>query len=133
MGLPPFSSRNLTQVLEPIAQAANFRRTVNGKLVNLSGSQFTKYKSRISGSDQDTGAFDGIFPGQIVTVSCIQELSFLTGSEEGTRPAVDGAVRISGAYSFYRPVLVMMVTAGPTASWDEAAAGNTFSIDLEEV
>lgn len=133
IGVPPFSARNLTQTLEPIQQAANFRRTVNGTLVNLAPTQFAKYRSVISGADHDTGAFQLVFPGMIVTVECIQEIGVKNGNVADQRPAVPGSERNSGDYSFYRPILTMMVTAGPTASWDEAAGVNTHSIELEEV
>jgi hypothetical protein len=134
-GIPPFSARGLTQTLEPIAQAVKLQRDVNGGLHNLAAPQFTKYKSVISGSDHDTGAFSDVFPGQIIYVSCIQELGFLTSAGAGAdrRPAVEGSERVSGDYSFYRPELIMMVTAGPTASWDEWAGVNTWSIELEEI
>src|SRR4051812_15796454 len=78
IGLPPYAHRGLTQTLEPIAQAANARRTINGVLVDLSEDQFYKYSSQITCSDQDVPAFDGAFPGKIVTVDCVIELSYLT-------------------------------------------------------
>ncbi len=134
IGIPPWSARGLTQSLDPIPQAGDIRRTVNGAPVNLAAAQFKKYRSTISGSDHDTGAFSGIWPGQVVTVECIQELGYLTASGPGAddRTPVSGSVRLSGDYTFYRPALVMMVTGGPTASWAEWEAQNTWSIELEE-
>lgn len=135
VGIPPFSARGITQTLEPIQQAAKFARTVNGGMVNLAAPQFKKYKSVISGSDHDTGAFNGIFPGQVVTVDCIEELGYLTsnGPGDNDRPTTQEGPRVSGDFTFYRPRLTMMVTAGPTASWDEWAGVTTWSIELEEV
>jgi hypothetical protein len=132
IGVPQFSARALTQTLEPIKEAVSVRRTVNGGLINLAAPQFKKYKSVISGADHDTGAFGGVYPGLVVTVDCIQELGFLTGGA-ADRTIVAGSERVSGDYTFYRPRLVMMVTAGPTASWDEWAAVNTWSLELEEL
>ena len=134
-GVPPFSARGLTQTLEPITQAGKPERTVNGELINLAAPQFKKYRSVISGGDHDTGGFSGLFPGLVVTVDCIQELGYLTSSGPGDdgRTPVAGSERISGEFTFYRPQLTMMVTAGPTASWDEWGAINTWSIELEEV
>jgi hypothetical protein len=135
IGVPPFSARNITQTLDMIAQSAVMRRTVNGRMVNLAPPQFRKYKSAISGSDQDTGAFSGVFPGLAVTVDCVQELAFPTVRGRGAddRTAVPGTERVRGDHTFYCPRLDMVVTAGPTASWDEAAGVNTWSIELEEV
>jgi hypothetical protein len=47
-GLPPYAARGITQTLDPINQAANLRRTVNGDLKDISFSSFRKYKSTLS-------------------------------------------------------------------------------------
>lgn len=131
VGITPYSGRGLKQTLEPAAIGVQTRRTVNGLLVNLAPPQFAKYRSKISGSDQEPPAIDGIFPGAAVTVDCIAELSFPTGAAP-ERPVVAGSLRVQGNFTFYRPQLEMLVVglSLDAAEWD-AAVG--WSIDLEEV
>jgi hypothetical protein len=74
IGIPEYSARGLTQTLEPIDAAHQTRRTVNGELDDLSYAQFRKYKSTISGNDQEPPAVDGVWPGRVVTVECVTEL-----------------------------------------------------------
>lgn len=134
IGLPPYSARGLSQTLEPIQDSTQMRRTVNGKMVNLAGSQFQLYHSTISGNDIDPPAFDGVWPGRILTVDCIAELGYLTTSFSGQqRPSVDSVYRIVGDYTFYRPRLIMMVISPPNMTRAEWAAQSTWSIELEEV
>ncbi len=130
-GIPTYSARGLHQTIEPISVGVNVRRTVNGLLVNLAPLQFAKYKSRITGSDVDPPAVDGIFPGEPLTVDCIAELSFLTGAA-AQRPAVPNSERTDGAWTFYRPQLEMMVV-GFSLDTDEWGAQVAWSLDLEEI
>ena len=74
IGVPSYSARGLTQTLQPIEAAGSQRRTVNGTLVDLSQAQFRKYRSTIRCSDQQAPALDDVWPGKVVTVSCIAEL-----------------------------------------------------------
>jgi hypothetical protein len=87
IGIPDFSARGLTQTASPIDAAANARRTINGRLHNLSFNQFQKFKSTISCSDQAPPALDGIFPGHLLTVECMFSLSYPTGGSPN-RPVV---------------------------------------------
>src|SRR5436309_12059154 len=89
IGIPDYSARGLTQTLEPIEAAASLRRTVNGGLKDLSFAQFRKYRSTISCRDQEPPAVDGVWPGQVVTIDCIAELSYPTGGSSA-RPVVSG-------------------------------------------
>jgi len=130
-GIPPYAARGLKQTLDPIAAGAMTRRTVNGALVNLAPPQFQKYKSAITGSDQQPPAIDGIFPGLPVTVDCIVELSFPTGGAPD-RPAVPGSSRIEGNFVFYRPRLDMLIT-GYSIDTDEYGATVGWKLDLAEV
>ena len=132
IGVPPYSARGATQTLEPIDQAAQLRRTVNGALVDLSRSEFRKYRSTISCSDQQPPAVDGLWPGQIVTVGCIAELSYLTSGGSPARMPVGGSVRTEGSYTFYRPSLSMRVV-GFSQERDEFGAVVSWSLQLEEV
>ena len=131
IGVPPYSARGLTQSLEPIDGAVQLRRTVNGALADLSYEPFRKYKSTISGQDQEPPAVDGVWPGQLVEVGCIAELCFPTSEGGPARTAVAGSERVEGDFSFYRPVLTMRV-AGFSVSRDEYGAAVSWQMQLEE-
>ncbi len=130
MGFSPYAARGLTQTLQPIEQAKQLRRTASGKLVDVSVAQFHKYRSTISCTDQRVPAIDGTWPGMVVTVSCIAELSHPIGGTP-SRPVVPGSAREEAGYVFYRPVLVMRVV-DVAPSTDEFAAEVAWSLELEE-
>lgn len=131
-GTPLYSARGLTQKLVPIEQASDLRRTINGVLDDLSVTQFRKYSSTITCRDQQAPAIDGIWPGQVVTVSCVAELAYPTAGGSPARPVVSGSLRTAGDFTFYRPMLQMMVTA-VDLSLDEWQADYSWQIDLEEI
>jgi len=131
-GVPPYSARGLTQTLEPIPAAANARRTVNGELIDTSVEELRKYQSTIQCNDQQAPAFDGIWPGQILTVDCVSELAYKTSGGSPSRTVVEGSSRVDGDYTFYRPQLTMMVVNW-TASKDEWGAQVGWTLALEEV
>lgn len=133
LGITPYSARGLTQTLEPISQAAQFDRDVNGGLVDLSPpSGFKKYKSSISGQDVQPPAFDAPPIGLQVTVDCIRELAYLTTSGSAQRTVVTGSSRTVGDWTFYRPQLTMMIVAC-TSSVQEWDGVTSWQIDLEEI
>lgn len=132
IGVPPYSARGITQSLDPIDQAVQLARNVNGTLVDLSDVNFRKYRSTISCTDQDQPALDGVWPGMILTVDCVIELSYLTAGGSPSRTVVSGSSRIEGSHTFYRPQLTMMVTA-PQSTVDEWGAECSWSLSLEEV
>jgi hypothetical protein len=132
MGVPLYSARGLTQTLEPIQQAQQLRRNINGALVDLSVGQFRKYASRISCTDQRAPAIDGIWPGQSVVVSCVAELSYLTEGGSPERTVVSGSSYTEGAFTFYRPQLTMRVMT-PQSQIEEYKAAVTWHLDLEEI
>jgi hypothetical protein len=130
MGFSPYAARGLTQTLVPIEQAKQLRRTASGKLVDVSVEQFRKYRSTISCTDHRVPAIDGIWPGMVVTVSCMAELSHpITGTP--WRRVVPGSIREEDGYVFYRPVLVMRVVDVSQSS-DEFAAEVAWTLELEE-
>lgn len=134
IGIVPYSTRGATQTLEPINSAsAGIYRDVNGTLRNVGGSSFQKYRSTIQCQDQRPAALDGVWPGKLVTVTCIQELAFedVTGSAP-QRDTVTGSERAEGGWVFYRPVLAMMVT-GFSVQTDEYGGEVSWRMDLEEV
>lgn len=131
IGVVPYSTRAAKQTLEPIQQAsANVYRDVNGTLRNVAGSSFLKYKSTISCTDQRPIAIDGVWPGKLVTVSCIQTLAY--NSSDPSRTAVNGSEFTEGGWTFYRPKLDMMVIAFSVET-DEWGADVSWRMDLEEV
>lgn len=134
IGIAPYSTRAATQTLEPINSAsAGIYRDVNGTLHNVGGTSFQKYRSTISCQDQLPAALDGVWPGKVVTVDCIQELAYEDASgASGDRTAVSGSTRTVDGFVFYRPVLSMMVT-GFSVQTDEWGADVSWRMDLEEV
>lgn len=130
-GMPPTAVRGITQTLEPIAAAANLRRTVNGKLINLSLSQFKLYRSTINCSDISSPAFDALDVGDTITVGCVEELCYLTAGGSPARSVVAGSSRTQDAYTYYRPELTMVVM-GKSQSFDEYGAAESWSLELEE-
>lgn len=130
--IPPYASRGLTQTLEPIDQAKQNRRTVNGALKDISAIQFQKYKSTISCTDQQSPGLDGIWPGLAITVRCVAELSYETGSGSPERDVVSGSSRIEGSWTFYRPELEMRVMSYSMQT-DEYGAAIGWQLDLEEI
>jgi hypothetical protein len=131
MGVTPYSARGLTQTLAPIDEQPYMRRTINGSLRDLSDDRFKKYKSTITGTDQQPPAVDGSWTGKIVVVDCITELAF---PEYGgaQRPVVEGSEREEDGFVFYRPRLTMMITAF-SISRDEYQARVGWQMDLAEV
>lgn len=130
IGLPPYAARGARQTLKPIAAARALRRTVNGELLDIAPAQFTKYETEITCTDFDSPAVDGVWPGMVLTLDCVAELAYLTTGGTPQRPVV--ASRTDGAFTFYRPQLVVMVTDW---SIDENEWGRavTWSIHAEEV
>jgi hypothetical protein len=132
IGVPPYSARGASQTLEPIQASQQLRRTVNGELIDISRPEFRKYRSRISCAEQQPPAVDGVWPGQVVTVGCISELSYLTAGGSPARTPVTGSSRTEGAYTFYRPSLTMRVVTF-SQDTDEYGAETSWSLELEEV
>jgi hypothetical protein len=135
--MPPYAVRGATQSLEPIEAAQNLRRTVNGGLVDLSASQFKKYRSEISCEDVDSPAFDAVEVGDTLTIDCISELAYKTPtgsppSYTASRTAVSGSVRTANGFTFYRPQLTMKVIS-KSQETDEYGAAVNWSLELEEV
>lgn len=139
-GVPPYSARGLSQSLEPIGEASYSRRTINGTLLDLSASQFQKYKSTIQGNDQQPPACSGKWPGKTLAVDCVAELCFeVSSSAEETSAGVDAEAertvvswREESGFIFYRPRLVMMVK-NFTTTRDEYGHVTSWAMELEEV
>ncbi|MDB5555434.1 MAG: hypothetical protein JWL86_5418 [Rhizobium sp.] len=133
MGIPLYSARGLTQTLTPIAASVNQRRTINFVLDDLSQAQSRKYASKISCTDMASPAFDGVWPGQAVTVDCVVELSYRTIGGSPSRTVVSGSSRTVGSFTLYRPRLEMMLSAAPSISLDEWGGAVGWEADFEEI
>ena len=132
IGVPPYSARGASQTLEPIQASQQLRRTINGELIDISRAEFRKYRSTISCVDQQPPAVDGVWPGQVLTVGCISELSYRTAGGAPARPVVAGSSRTEGDYTSYRPSLTMRVVSF-SQDTDEYGAEVSWSLQLEEV
>lgn len=132
MGVPLYSARGLTQTLEPIGQAGQFARDINGTLVFVGGEQFRKYRSVITGTDQQAPALDGVWPGMTITVHCVAELAYDPNTAGPQREAVPGSEREEDDFNFYRPVLEMMVINFQEAA-AEYEAQTAWTLELEEI
>lgn len=130
-GISPYSARGLTQTLEPIQQASNTVRTANGGLLDISASQFHKFRSVITCTDQNAPAFEQLWPGTVITVDCAAELSYKTSGGTPSRSVVSGSSRVEGAYTLYRPQLTMVVLDYSTSA-DEWNADVQWTLTLEE-
>lgn len=132
MGIPRYSARGLTQTLTPIGQSKQLARSINGALIDLSLSQFQKYASQITCTDQRAPAIDGIWPGQEVTVACAAEIPYPVGGSPSRPVAPDSEPHTEGNHVFYRPVLEMRVISFDV-SFAEWQADYAWTIDLEEI
>lgn len=132
IGVTPYSARGLSQTLKPIAAAGQVLRTVDGTLVDFSATQFRKYESVITGSDQQPPAFDGVWQGLLVTVECIATLAFDHGTGGPGRSEVPGSIKVANGHVFYRPILVMRVIDFDI-SFDEYQAQIGWTLRLEEI
>jgi hypothetical protein len=132
-GVQPYATRGATQTLNPIQQASQVDRTVNGKLVNLAFDDgFQKFASAISCNDQTAPAFEKSWPGLTVTVGCLAELCYKTSGGSPSRSVVPDSSRVDGDYTFYRPLLTMMVLNYSTQT-DEYGSIVSWSMQLEEI
>lgn len=138
-GVNPYSARALHQTLDLIDAARSMnggtgilRRTVNGELVDVSAHQMRKYHSEITGNDQGAPALDNLWAGVVLQVSCAAELAYVTATETAARPIVPGSQRVEGDYTYYRPLLTMMVS-DRTVDRDEWGAVTSWKLALDEV
>jgi hypothetical protein len=131
-GVALYSARGLTQSLAPDGASRSMRRTVNGRMVDLSVSGFRKYVSTIQCRDTGSPALSGIWPGQIVVVDCIVELCHETATAGQERTAVAGSEREANGFTYYRPQLTMMVD-NFQIDRDEWGAMVGWTLDLVEV
>jgi hypothetical protein len=131
MGVPLYSARGLSQLIQPIDAAKNQRRSINGIMTDVNNPQFLKYKSKITCTDARAPAIDGIFPGLTVTVDCVSYLTYPVGGTPH-RPVIAGSTFTESGFVFYLPRLTMMIVDYQVQT-DEWAATVPWELDLEEV
>lgn len=133
MGGFQYQARGLTQTLSPIGMAAQTDRTINGVLLDISNPVFRKYSSKITCTDVDAPPLDNLWPGMTVTVDCACSLVYETGNPGSpVRPEVSGSSYTQGYYTFYRPVLTMLVMSF-SESFEEWKGDIVWELSLEEV
>lgn len=131
-GIPLYSTRDATQTLRPIQASADIARTVNGALVDLSDlSTFRKFASEISCTDFNSPAFDGFWPGMVLTVDCAAELCYLTGGSP-SRPVVAASSYVLGNFTCYRPQIIFRIM-DYQISFKEWGSETSWTLSLEEV
>lgn len=133
--VPEYSARGLKGTLAPIDMAqgdSRLARTVNGTLISIAAPQMRKYRLEAAGEDMDPPALDGLWVGMQVLVYCHVELGRHTAAGILGRDAVPDSVRTEGAFTFYRPSLVMLVVEYQTerSEWEDRVS---WSLTLEEV
>jgi hypothetical protein len=128
-----YQARGLTQTLTIIKQLQQQLRTINGSLIDVSNPAFRKYASKITCTDVDAPPLDNLWPGMVVTVQCAATLCYETGNSGSPyKPITPGSSYTNGHFTFYRPMLSMMVM-DVQENFDEWKSDNGWEIDLEEV
>lgn len=128
-----YQARGLTQTLVPIAQVKQQMRTINGNLRDLSSHIFRKYASEITCADVNAPPLDGLWPGDTVTVECAVFLCYRNGNPGSpARQEVSGSSYTLGNYTFYRPIMTMMVM-DISDGFEEWKSNFTWKLGLEEV
>ena len=131
-----YSARGLTQTWATIKEASAQEYDNNGVLVDLSDPAFQQYETTITCTDHNPAAppLDNIFQGMVVTVGWVCELSYLTGNSGSPgRAAVPGSTYVVGAFTYYRPLMLMMVSEPPTMHMDEYSRIIGWELKLKEV
>lgn len=69
------SDRQIRETLEPIGEASQLRRTINGSLISVGDPSFRKYRISVTSSDLWLPGLDGIWPGDIIDIAAITSLT----------------------------------------------------------
>ncbi len=132
MGVPLWSAGGINQTLTPTPSAKPApKRTINGEARFLGGNQMRKYDSVITCTDLAAPAFGGLWPGDVITVHCVQELAYKTIGGSAERSVVAGSSYVEGAYTMYRPIIDFMVVDWENA-FEEWEAENQWRLTLTE-
>lgn len=128
-----YQARGLNQTLAPIKQTQQQFRTINGSLKDVSNHAFRKYSSEITCTDINAPPLDGLFPGDEVVVDCAAVLCYKTGNlGSPNRLQVSGSSWTLGEFTFYRPILTMMVM-DLSENFEEWKSDFQWKISLEEM
>lgn len=128
-----YQARGLSQTLSPIKHTQQQLRTINGSLRDVSNHAFRKYASEITCMDINAPPLDNLFPGDTVTVDCAAVLCYKTGNlGSPNRIEVSGSSWTLGGFTFYRPVLTMMVM-DLSENFEEWKSDYQWKLSLEEV
>jgi hypothetical protein len=132
VGIVPYSTRDATQTLEPIAASRVQKRSVNGQLHDVSYAQFWKYQSEITCRDFMAPVLNNIRPGSLLTIYCVSEIIAPPG-QSPWRPVVPHSNYLDAeGFVHFRPILQMMVT-GFSSGQEEWKANVSWKMNLEEV
>jgi hypothetical protein len=132
--LPPYGARALTQTLEKInsnSASALFRRSIRGRMIDMSSPVFRLYQSTVSWQDGTPPSLDDAWLGCIVQMDCAVELAYPTGGTP-QRTGVSGSSRVEGWMTYYRPTMLMMLT-GMRQSFGEYTGLYSISLDFQEL
>lgn len=148
--LPPGSHRSLEFSVQPIREAAQLARTIDGRLVDLGDAVFRRLEVSISARDQVPGALDNIWPGDALTIHSPERLSEAGGVLTLSREPVPGSILAhasdgsviaepeertvnvpAAAYITYRPMLGVIV-ASANRSGVEGKAAVSWRMTAEE-
>lgn len=128
-----YQARGLTQTLEHIGDASQLERDVNGYLIDISNPAFRKFATKITCSDSRAPPLDGLWPGMQITVYSAAMLCYLNGNPGSpARSAVAGSTFITGHYTFYRPILTMLVKSF-SQGFEEWKSDYQWSLEAEEI
>jgi uncharacterized protein YjeT (DUF2065 family) len=151
----PYSARECIQTLTSIPQGS-LRRTINGKLVWVGQTTQRKFKSTITCKDKAPPAFDGLWKGDKMNVTCLHTLtqSIPQGSREVILEREPASMRLydhrgkiwqvpvekhfslpstfSDGFVTYAPRLSMMVESY-TLEVDEWGLTTCWTLELVEV
>lgn len=149
--LPKGARYAIDMSLDPIAEAAEVVRAVDGSAVSLGMDGFRLYDVSISCSDHNIAPIAGIWPGDTLTIHASVELTDPGPAVMLSREPVPGSVRAHSAdgtviatpegrtvnvpgasYFSYRPILNVMVT-GKSARSTEWKASSAWSISATEL
>jgi hypothetical protein len=130
IGVAPYATRGLRMTLEPLSQAGNFVRNINGGFVDLTDPIFKLYRVTISCTDQRAPPFGGLWPGQLVTLQSPVELGQMTLTSD--RTAVSGSTNVEESVTYFRPQLSCIVLSFSQDA-EEYASAYSWQLVLEEL
>lgn len=128
---PPASVRGIIQTLRPIAESANITRDVNANALDIGNPAFRKFESTLSCIDQVAPELTKLWPGVVCTVTCVTEIPYLTSGGTAIRPVFTS--RVEGAWTYFRPILTMVVMTPWETMDNRWAASINWQLTLQEV